>query len=257
MRMSASPGFPVVHVPRPTLRRLLAAPVRLQSYRNLLYLALTFPLGLGYFIVLSVGLSLGVGLSILLVGIPLFLAVLVLAHGLATLERIQARVLLGLSVPDPGYAFMEVEGLRARIEGLLLDHMTLRSVIHLVTKLAFGVASFTTIVAGGVTTAVFLAVPLYYDRPGVNVGLFQTEPIEITSGIYVPWDDLLVGVEAAFRITEWQVDTFPESLVMSLLGVVLFVLLVNALNGLAWLAGEYTRVLLGGGRLRDLSVAME
>jgi hypothetical protein len=43
-------------------RRYLGAPVRLQTYRNLLYLALAFPLGLLYLVGFVTAAALGVGL---------------------------------------------------------------------------------------------------------------------------------------------------------------------------------------------------
>ena len=47
---------------RSPLIRFLRAPIEARSYTNLLFLALAFPLGLAYFIFLTVGLALGVGL---------------------------------------------------------------------------------------------------------------------------------------------------------------------------------------------------
>ncbi len=252
--MSAPPTGPTIEVPKPTVRRVLAAPIRPQSYRNLVYLGLAFPLGLAYFIFFAVGLSLSAGLSILLVGIPMFVGVLVVAHVLSVLERVQARALLRVAIDRPPIPFLEAESVRDRVKRLVLDHTTLKAIIHHATKLAVGIASFTLLVSGIVTSAVFIAVPLYYDKPGVNVGVFPPSPIEITSEIYVPWDDLLVGVETAFRITELRVDTIPEALVMSGFGVLLYVGFINLANGLAWAAGEYADALLGGGRIRDISV---
>lgn len=252
--MANQPAQSIIRIPKPDIRSLVAAPVRAQSYRNLVYLAFTFPLGLAYFIFLALGLSLGAGFSILGVGIPLLLAVLLASHGLAHIERLQARYLLGVDVVQPTLLLQERTGLWERVKGLVLDDMTYRSVFYLASKLAVGVASFTLIVTGAVTSTVFLAVPLFYDRPGVHVGIFPGGPIRITSEVYVPWDDLLVGVETAFQITELRVDTLPEALVMSGFGIVLFVLSLNVLNALAWLAGEYTRVLLGDTRLRGISV---
>lgn len=252
--MSAPADGPTIRVRKPTLRGVLAAPIRLQSYLNLVYLSLTFPLGLAYFIFFSVGLSLSAGLSILLVGIPMFVGVLVVAHVLAVVERVQARTLLRVPIDRPPIPFLENDGVLDRAKGLVLDDTTLKAIIHHTTKLAVGVASFTLLVSGIVTSAVFVAVPLYYDRPGVNVGVFPPSPIEITSQIYVPWDDLLVGVEAAFRITELRVDTIPEALVMSAFGVIIYVAFINVANALAWAAGEYADALLGGGRVRDITV---
>jgi hypothetical protein len=69
---------------------------RLQTWKNMAYLALAFPLGLFYFVFLVVGLALGVGLVIIWVGLPI-LAVVVLAWwAFASFERLQAEHLLGV-----------------------------------------------------------------------------------------------------------------------------------------------------------------
>lgn len=242
-----------IRIPSPTLQGLVTAPFRAQTYLKLVYLGLSFPLGIAYFVFLSVGLSLGAAFSLLLFGIPLLLAVLLVAHGLAEFERLQTRYLLDGDLTAPSFSFLEDVGLLERTKRLVLDGMTYRSVIFLASKLAVGVAAFTMLVTGVVTSAVFVATPLFYDRPGVNVGVFPTEPVQITSQIYVPWDDLLVGFESAVAIS-WRVNTLPEALLFSVFGLVLLVLSLNIFNAFAWLVGEYTRLMLGDVRLRDVTV---
>ena len=53
------------------LKRLFGVVTNPQSYLNIVYLLLAFPLGTFYFVFLVTGLSLGAGLSITLLGIPL------------------------------------------------------------------------------------------------------------------------------------------------------------------------------------------
>ena len=69
-----------------------------QSYLNLLYLLLAFPLGIAYFVFVVTGLSLSVGLLIVWVGIPLLLGLLAASIGLASFERLLARQLLGVEI---------------------------------------------------------------------------------------------------------------------------------------------------------------
>lgn len=74
---------------RPTrddARWFFGVPFQPQTYLNLLYLLLAFPLGLAYFIFAAVGLSLGVGLAVLVVGIPILLLVVLSALGIAAFE---------------------------------------------------------------------------------------------------------------------------------------------------------------------------
>jgi hypothetical protein len=44
-----------------------------QTYKNVLYLFLAFPLGIAYFVFLSIGFALGLGLSVLVIGLGILL----------------------------------------------------------------------------------------------------------------------------------------------------------------------------------------
>src|SRR4051812_46938929 len=85
--------------PRNPIVRFLSAPVEARSYANLLYLAMSFPLGLAYFVFLTVGLSVGIGLTIVWVGLPILALVIAGSWGMAALERQMAIHLLGVAVP--------------------------------------------------------------------------------------------------------------------------------------------------------------
>src|SRR5262245_45064257 len=79
--------------------RFLTAPVRARSYANLLFLALAFPLGLAYFVFLAVGWSVGLGLTVVWVGLPILAAVVLGSFALSMFERQLAIHLLGAEVP--------------------------------------------------------------------------------------------------------------------------------------------------------------
>jgi hypothetical protein len=232
-------------VPRPTLRAVATAPLRPRTYGNLLYLALAFPLGLAYFVFLAVGLSLSVGLSFLLVGVPLFVAVLLVALLLVTVERYLVAWLLGVEVGTPDWPFLDREGAVARGRALVLDPAVWTGVVFLATKLAFGTASFVLLLTLLLPAGVLVATPLFYRTPGARVGLFLGDGISRELSLYVPWEQLLVGVSFVVRLSSWEVDTLPEALAMSTLGVIGLILALNVLNVVAWLGGRWARLLLG------------
>ena len=68
--------------------RFAGAVLRGQTWLNLAYLLLAFPTGLVYFIVLVVGISLGVALAILVVGLGILLATLAAWRGMAAVEQL-------------------------------------------------------------------------------------------------------------------------------------------------------------------------
>ena len=63
-----------------------------QTYLNLLYLLLSFPLGIAYFVFLITGLSLGAGLLVIFVGVPILIGVLFACQGLGAFERLMAGI---------------------------------------------------------------------------------------------------------------------------------------------------------------------
>ena len=73
--------------------------VKPQTWRNVGYLLLSFPLGIFYFVFLVTGLALGFGLSITLLGIPLLIGVLAAAYGLGEFERTTTNLLLDQATP--------------------------------------------------------------------------------------------------------------------------------------------------------------
>lgn len=248
-------------LPRPSLRTVVGAPVRLQTYRNLLYLALSYPLGIAYFVGLAVGFGLGVGFAVLLVGVPLLVGVLLCSVALAGVERRLTAGLLAVDIDPPEWAVLahdgglDREGVVGRTRALVTDDATWAAVGYLASKLVVGVASFVLLLTLFLTSGLLVAVPLYYRLPGARVGVFFEGGRTVPFSLYLPWQDLLVGVEFVVRLTEWRVNTMPEALATSAVGVVALVLSLNVLNGFAWLVGRYARFMLGPSERRRAALA--
>jgi len=141
-----------------------------QTYRNLLYLLLAFPLGLCYYVLLTAGLALGVGLSVLLVGLGILFGTLLLARLLATVERHLADRLLGTdlvataSSPDTSGAPAETAVAYLRAASTWTD------LGFLLVKFWVGVAAFTLLVTLLGTALELLLMPVAPGALGVQVG---------------------------------------------------------------------------------------
>ncbi|MFC6953918.1 sensor domain-containing protein [Halorubellus litoreus] len=224
------------------LRAFVDVPVRSQTYLNLCYLCLAFPLGVAYLVFVSVGLVLGVGLTVVLVGVPIFLLTVVGALVAGSVERVLARHLLDL---DVGSRALPADGsLRERTVAVLTDTSTWKTVLYLPSKLAFGtlgVVLATSVLATGVS---MLLVPLYYREPGLYVGVVTDRPVELHPSLYVAWNKLLVGFEAVWTLDAWRVRTFGDALFVAVAGALLLVLGLHALNLLARGARWYTAFML-------------
>lgn len=243
--MSPSVRSPTATLPRPSLRSLVTVAFRLQTYKNLLYLWLAFPLGMAYFVGIVVGFSVSAAFVVLLIGVPMLAVCLLFVTVTGGVERALTDWLLSVDIPDPSYDYLREGGIADRVLGLVTDTTTWGALVYLLSKFLFGVASFVVVLTTFVVSAVLITTPTYYDRAGVSVGLFTAGPVRLTPSISVAFDDLIVGVDAVLRITSWRIDTLPEALAVSAIGVVVLVAALNLCNAVAWLWGQYSRVLLG------------
>ncbi len=69
-----------------------------RTYLNMLYLLISFPLGIIYFTFLVTGISTGLGLIVTLIGIPLLVLMSFLWYWIAIFERQHTSYLLGVDI---------------------------------------------------------------------------------------------------------------------------------------------------------------
>ena len=223
------------------LDRLVRAPMRPQTYRNLCYLLLMFPLGLGYFVLLSVGFPLGIGLVTVLVGIPLLVILLGFAVGLAGIERTLVGSLLAVEIPSSPVE--PRRGLRNRTEQLVTSRRTWKAVAYLFSEFVYGTVAFTLLWWLVATAGSFLFAPVYYSRAPVTA--FAPIPTrQFTLDILFGWDNLLVGLTTTFELGSWHVGTLPGAVLVAVLGALLLLCSLHLLNALARLSGQYARFML-------------
>lgn len=218
--------------------------VRRQSYLNLGYLLLAFPLGLAYFVIYAIGFTLGLGLSIFLIGIPLIALMIGFALVLASLERRLTNRLLATRATGHRPSF---EGrLWRELRSIALDRETWSAVLYLPMKFALGLVSFVLVFTVVPTAIALLSVPLYYDQPGLYVGIVTERAPEIHHTIYLGWNYLLVGIEAVVTFGYWEVETLGAALVVSVVGVIGLFSTLHVCNGLAWIWARYATWSLDG-----------
>ena len=176
------------HNPSGPIRRFLDVPFRRQTYSNLAYLTLAFPLGLAYFVGITFGLSFGGALLIVWIGAPILLGTVAAATIIAGFEAALARRLVGTDAPtppslrefDPAGVPRPGDGVIAAVVRFLLRPTTWTSLLLVLVKFVFGVVAFTALVAIGTSVATALGAPLLYDQPGVTlyVGSYSVSTLE-------------------------------------------------------------------------------
>lgn len=198
---------------------VLSAITNVRTYKNVAYLLMSFPLGLAYFLFLIIGLSLGVGLSFILIGIPLLIFVLGMSLALIEFERTLANTLLGTEIaPDHGVVAPNA-GLFDRAKAMITNLSTLKGLAFLLIKFPLGIVSFVvSVLTVAVTFGLFFA-PLYY----------QSEPITV--------DGLGIG----------QVDTIGEAFLVSGIGLLSGIVTLPLTSLLAAIWRGLATLMLGDG----------
>ncbi|WP_192498305.1 sensor domain-containing protein [Halorussus halophilus] len=231
----------------PLLARFLAVVARGQTYRNLLYLLIAFPLGTFYFVLLTSGFSVGLGLLITVVGAPLLVTLLVVTVPLAKVERWLAVHLLGVEIPVPDDP-ERPSGLWNRLVALLTSVRHWKGMLYLASKFFLGLFSFLLVVILGAISASLVTAPFYYADPNTQIvalaPIFDVvTPVAESTGVSLyQTPRLLVTADLVV------VDTLPEALAMSLAGIALGLVSLHVCNFVARLYGAFTRFMLRGRR---------
>jgi hypothetical protein len=218
-----------------SLGRFFKVMVNGQAYLNLMYLGATFPLGIFYFIFLVSGLSLGISLSIIWVGIP----ILVIMGGgwwaLAFFERFMAVHLLKEEIPTLARPVNRDADIWAGFKEYLANPVTWKSLLYLFVKFPLGLITFVIIMVMIPLTVAFLSTPFTYE----TVQFFQ-------SGIsFGPW----------FPV--WQIDSIGDALIGALVGLMLWPVTLHVTNGLAWVHAKFARVMLSRDPMERLNLTAE
>ena len=206
------------------LGKFFTAPFRAQTYLNALYLLLSFPLGLFYFVFLVVGISLGFPLVIIWVGLLILAFVFTVWYAFIVFERQMAIWLLREDIPPVNVQDMSQKNLWQKFTATVTNPVTWKGLVYLFAKFPLGVISFTLLVTFAAVSLTFLALPFYYQQIGVPVNFV---------------------LDFGFGDTILKVNTLGEALIGSLIGIIFTLISMAILNGLAWISGKFARVMLG------------
>lgn len=190
-----------------------------QTYKNLLYLLLAFPLGLVYFVFLVVGFSLGLALSVLIVGLGILLGSVLAVRVIASFERRLSNTLLSTEIPAPNDVETSSGGIVDTLKAYLQAASTWKGLGFVFLKFWMGTLSFVLLVSFLGVALELLVLPLF---PG---GVFNTQ----------------VG---GFAVG----DAFDSSLERALAvpaGAVLTIVALNVLNAFAGVSASIATSLLG------------
>ncbi|AZQ36701.1 sensor histidine kinase [Streptomyces cyaneochromogenes] len=120
----------------------LRAPFEARSWREFGYVLLSLPISIVLFVYAVTMVSLGAGLLVTFLGIPVLAAALAGCRAFGALERARARALLDLEVADPEPLRMRRHGFMAWIGAVLKSGTSWRTLLYAVLHFPWAVFSF-------------------------------------------------------------------------------------------------------------------
>jgi hypothetical protein len=133
-----------------------------RAYTTLLYLLFSMATGILAFTYAVTGLSLSLGLAILIIGLPIAVTFLVGTRVLAVAEVHLLKAMVGAEGSEAPALLPEGEGWLARLKTLVSDRRTWTSLLYFLLLLPLGVAYFTLLVTLLTTGLALLAVPVLH-----------------------------------------------------------------------------------------------
>lgn len=192
-----------------------------RAYLSLLYLLLTLVTGIVYFTFAVTGLSLSIGLAILIIGVPFFLVFIGVARVIALAEGRLVESMLGTRMPRrPTYPDRETPLLQ-RIGEMLKDPRTWGTLLYQVAMLPLGIFYFTFAVVGIVVSLAMFLAP-------IAVLLYHAGLVQIEGTVQSPHPALLP--------------------LISILGLLLLTITMHLARGLGYLHGQLAKTLLVSAR---------
>ncbi|MCX4576801.1 sensor domain-containing protein [Streptomyces sp. NBC_01571] len=120
----------------------LRAPIEARSWREFGYVMLGLPLGIAMFTFAVTMFSLGAGLLITFLGVPVLAGGLAGCRGFGALERARARGLLGVEVASPEPVLVRGQGAMAWMGAILKNGASWRHLLYAVVQFPWAVFSF-------------------------------------------------------------------------------------------------------------------
>ncbi len=199
-----------------------------RTYGALFYMLLSLATGIVYFTVVTTGLSLSLGLLILIIGVPLLVLFLGLIRVLSLVEGRIVEVLLGERMPRRPLYTQRSKGWLQRIGDMFTDGRTWTAMLYFVLMLPLGIAYFTTAVTGLATSFAMVAAP-------ISVWLGFTD-VRADSEGFLFWGTR--GADMTTNLHLWQLP------LVLLAGFLLFFITLHIARGIGTLHGLLAKHLL-------------
>ncbi len=173
VRVAKALGPPPAKVRRSAAGQFFGVATDSRAWMSLFYMLLSLATGIVYFTVVTTGLSLSLGLAVLIIGIPFAILFVGIVRLLSLVEGRLVEVMLGERMPRrPLYADRGVP-LMTRIGRMFTDPRTWSAMLYMVLMLPLGIVYFTVAVTGLSVSLGLIFASLAMGLHLLGVGVFE------------------------------------------------------------------------------------
>jgi uncharacterized membrane protein len=225
VKAALQPPAPRRQDPPNVLNQFFAVYSDPHAYSSLFFMFLSLVTGCVYFTFAVTGLSLSLGLAILIIGLPVFLAFIGIARVLSLGECRLLEAVSGERMPRRPVHPGAPDGVWARIGEMLRDARTWSTLVYFVLMLPLGIAYFVTAVTVLSLGLSFILLPI--------VGIAQR------AGWWVPWEG-----EGHITFSPAWLDTPGGWVISVVFGVILSTTLMHLARGVVRVHARTAKALL-------------
>jgi len=197
-----------------------------RAYTSLFFMLLCMATGIIYFTFAVVGMSLSVGLAVLIIGVPFFLLFTAVGRALSLAEGRLIEAMTGVRMPRRPVYRGTALSFWARILEMLKDRRTWTTIAYFVLMLPVGIVYFVIAVTGLAVSLTFIALPIVVVF--AQAGWFGLSGIEVFSHTQ----------------PEWLLDTGVAIPVFGVTGVLLLTALMHLARGIGRLHALFAKSML-------------
>ena len=184
-----SPPAPVRRSPWGKFFGVLADPL---AYSSLFYMLLSLATGIFYFTWSITGLSLSLGLCVLIIGIPLAVLFISTVRALALVEGRLVESMLGVRMPRRPLYADRGKPFGTRIKNMFVDPRTWSTLLYMVLKLPLGIVYFTFAIIGLSLPLALAVSPI--TKATIGIGIVNFDDVVIAPPLWALPLTLPIGV---------------------------------------------------------------
>jgi uncharacterized membrane protein len=162
------------------------------AYASLFYMLLSLATGIFYFTWVVTGLSLSLGLSILIIGLPFTVLFISTVRALSLVEGRLVESMLGVRMPRRPLYADRGKPFSARIKNMFVDPRTWSTLLYMVLKLPLGIIYFVLAVFGLSFSLTMALSPI--TKATFNIGIINYDDVVIAPPLWAEPFTLIIGV---------------------------------------------------------------